>query len=680
MKSSDPVFSRHNPFPPEPHLARAHYNPSRSKKLTKQQKKLALSPVRFEQLASSSEPPPKTSASLSQEDQRFLKGSHRVVLCPPPSVKEPQIFSESWPYADPTSSPASVAASSWAEPQTSRPEHTEPGRTSVLEKYIERFRYGRPQSREERQSMVTTGVDEPPLWVMSSSSPKPSSSTPTQSSKGSLRGQFDRRNNGTGGMRSPAEQSLPITSLSPTRGLLDLSALDLSDSSHCEPGEPEILQLQERACRLLQKSENSLSSGSSGIPISSEGLGCTDFSSPVSVEEPVRRPIVPSLMDTTNLLSTPSVSGGGPFPASSALGTRGSHTRPEDDILFQWRLRRKMEQARQWSQTSSHSSSFHQPLLSRLAQQPSPVSADSPQTAVLSFTPAPVESICSVSIPAASPAYQPAPDDSVTSSRSAPLPQPAGERATLDNEGLCNLPNTHPKVLRNPLDTMEPGSKHQTLSSPSQQPSERTEGERRVCIRREDVQAKGRPVVERGVSKAATSSRRKKSDRHVGAGDGIKRNQHLARASDGHGKGQERVSCRTKDSRRENRGHSGDRGSAGDHAPPPSSIHNTLGQVVSEVLFPDTDSPSLPRTPCSSDSSRFTPVAPPQSPSPPPRSVPQPSELIGQLMQEAQDSDGLEFEDDPLLVVLRQQRKWVKDQLSEVDAMLDDLNEDGYLL
>lgn len=37
------------------------------------------------------------------------------------------------------------------------------------------------------------------------------------------------------------------------------------------------------------------------------------------------------------------------------------------------------------------------------------------------------------------------------------------------------------------------------------------------------------------------------------------------------------------------------------------------------------------------------------------------------------DSDGQEFEDDPLLQVLRQQRKWLKEQLWEVDEMLQQL-------
>lgn len=38
-------------------------------------------------------------------------------------------------------------------------------------------------------------------------------------------------------------------------------------------------------------------------------------------------------------------------------------TRPEEDILFQWRLRRKIEQARDWPQSVQHSS-LHGPTFS----------------------------------------------------------------------------------------------------------------------------------------------------------------------------------------------------------------------------------------------------------------------------------------------------------------------------
>ncbi|KAL7849197.1 hypothetical protein SRHO_G00208200 [Serrasalmus rhombeus] len=699
MQSSDAVFMRQNPFPPEPLLARSHYSPSRARKTSKQQKKLALSPVRFGELASSPEPPPQTT-SLSLEDQHFLEGSHRVVICPVPSVKERLSFSESWPSTDLGSSRASAGASPCTEPQPPQYQHratSEMQEPSVLAKYIERFRYGRPQSREERQRFMTGQ----PFWCTSSSPPQSFSSTPTQTPKERLRGPFDCGNDLVDSMHSPPEWSQPNASLSPTRGLLDLSVLALSESSRCEPGEPEILQLQQRASRLLQKSENSLSSGSSLIPISSEGLGCSDFSSPVTADEPVRRPIVPSLMDS-NLLSTPSVSGRDPFAAPSALGTRGSCIRPEDDILFQWRLRRKMEQARQLPETSSHSTAFHQPLLSRLALQPHPASTDPPQKAGFSFTPVPVET-GPASTAAACPALQPAlrvssaticklqPEtsipthhNSITCSGSVLFPQPARERAILEPRASNSPQQAHLCVQGNSSESsVERCSEHHTASSQSPQPSENTGGEWHGRPYGENMlaKAKTRQGLENGMKTGATSSRKKKSDRHEGGENGVEGKQRIAKPSSRRARGQDGVSCKAKESSSENKRHNVGQGStrgvrSGDRAPPPSPIHNTLGQVVSEVLFPTTDSPTQSRTPCSLDSPRYTPPAPSQSPVPAQPSMPQPSEVIGQLMQEAQDSDGLEFEDDPLLLVLRRQRTLVKEQLCEVDRMLEELHED----
>lgn len=39
------------------------------------------------------------------------------------------------------------------------------------------------------------------------------------------------------------------------------------------------------------------------------------------------------------------------------------------------------------------------------------------------------------------------------------------------------------------------------------------------------------------------------------------------------------------------------------------------------------------------------------------------------------DSDEKEFEDDPLLQVLRQQRTWVKEQIREVDSVLNEFQD-----
>lgn len=53
----------------------------------------------------------------------------------------------------------------------------------ISARYIERFRYGRPQSRGERQKLAVDGADDQPFWWMSSNPSQPSSSTPTRTSK-----------------------------------------------------------------------------------------------------------------------------------------------------------------------------------------------------------------------------------------------------------------------------------------------------------------------------------------------------------------------------------------------------------------------------------------------------------------------------------------------------------------
>ncbi|KAK3531234.1 hypothetical protein QTP70_015234 [Hemibagrus guttatus] len=628
MKSSEAVFTKKNPFPPEPRRTKSHYSPTRAKKIPKQQKKLVLSPVRFTQSASPPESPP-----LSPEDQRFLEGSHNVLLCPPPSVKELQNFSESWPSTDQSSSPAST--------DVQHPQHTVTSRMqepSVLGKYIERFRYGRPQSRGERQKLTADGADDQPFWWMSSNPSQPSSSTPTRTSK-----------EHSGGM---------LQLLANTNFIVVLAVFQaLSDSPHCEQLEPGIFQLQERARKLLQRSEHTLSSGSSGVPISSEGLGCSDFSDPVSVDEPIRKPTVPSLIDTASFI-TPR----GPFHVATAPGPVGSRPRPEDDILFQWRLRRKMEQARQWSHTSSHSSALYQPLLSRLTLQPG-----------LSFT-------GGVSIPASCPVPEPVPSsssqvhpascintkaESISQSQTVSVPPYDREMGPKQTAHYIPQPCLRGQVWSSES-SGELCTKPQYSSSPSPSPQH---AESSGCQGRTGMQSSSRVEGGRGKKKSVMCPQKKKSDRYVGDRDMVEKNQQNVKGKDRHARGQEKVRSKNK----ENAGHRESQSSTRGVRPrdSPSPVHNTLGQVVSEVLFPSADAPVQPRTSRSS-----TTPAPPHSPAPPPQRSSHPSEVIGQLMQEAEDSDGMEFEDDPLLLVLRQQRKWVKEQLCEVDRMLDKFHKD----
>ncbi|XP_077063966.1 proline and serine-rich protein 3 isoform X8 [Siphateles boraxobius] len=658
--SSGAVFTKQNPFPPDPPLSRSHYSPSRFRKIPKQQRRLALSPVRFAEPPSLPHPPTQI-PQLRTEDQVLHERSRSVLLCPPSSNERQLNFSESWPSTDPSYSTDDTNASPCSEAQMQAmrnmlsPVTTGANEPSVLAKYIERFRFGRPQSREERQLQATVGRDDQPFWWMSTS--PLSTSTPTQTSEKHIRDPLDLMKDGPTSSQSPISKLLhDETTLSPARHMLDISMLSLSESSHCDQEEPAILQLQERADRLLQRSSGS-------VPISSEGLGCSDFSSPVSTDEPVRRPVMSTLMGSIN-----------------TVGSEGSGVRREDDILFQWRLRRKMEQARRWSQEApSHNSLLHIPpshtIVTNQKVQHSTLDSTPHQRANLSFTPVTFASleppVPESALPISSPSIsrlQPdvtreQPDPNI---QPKPLPQRSRNTVKKNLETPSAQPQHH-KQIRTQVSIPETTEKHgrsKRSSSPSPQTSDSTE-DRWPAV----TAVKRQTENERREKKP--SYQKKKSERHGGERGSIPMRARNSRGHEGVNRKPEEPSV---NNRWQEEGQRSTRGKlSGNQAPPPSPIHNALGQVVSEVLFAETDSPTLCKTESSSDSPTYTPPPPPQSPVASCPGVQQPFEVIDQLMQDAEDSDGQEFEDDPLLQVLREQRKWVKEKICEVDMMIQQL-------
>ncbi|XP_077063971.1 proline and serine-rich protein 3 isoform X12 [Siphateles boraxobius] len=659
MRSSGAVFTKQNPFPPDPPLSRSHYSPSRFRKIPKQQRRLALSPVRFAEPPSLPHPPTQI-PQLRTEDQVLHERSRSVLLCPPSSNERQLNFSESWPSTDPSYSTDDTNASPCSEAQMQAmrnmlsPVTTGANEPSVLAKYIERFRFGRPQSREERQLQATVGRDDQPFWWMSTS--PLSTSTPTQTSEKHIRDPLDLMKDGPTSSQSPISKLLhDETTLSPARHMLDISMLSLSESSHCDQEEPAILQLQERADRLLQRSGS--------VPISSEGLGCSDFSSPVSTDEPVRRPVMSTLMGSIN-----------------TVGSEGSGVRREDDILFQWRLRRKMEQARRWSQEApSHNSLLHIPpshtIVTNQKVQHSTLDSTPHQRANLSFTPVTFASleppVPESALPISSPSIsrlQPdvtreQPDPNI---QPKPLPQRSRNTVKKNLETPSAQPQHH-KQIRTQVSIPETTEKHgrsKRSSSPSPQTSDSTE-DRWPAV----TAVKRQTENERREKKP--SYQKKKSERHGGERGSIPMRARNSRGHEGVNRKPEEPSV---NNRWQEEGQRSTRGKlSGNQAPPPSPIHNALGQVVSEVLFAETDSPTLCKTESSSDSPTYTPPPPPQSPVASCPGVQQPFEVIDQLMQDAEDSDGQEFEDDPLLQVLREQRKWVKEKICEVDMMIQQL-------
>ncbi|XP_069041409.1 proline and serine-rich protein 3 isoform X2 [Lepisosteus oculatus] len=635
MKSSGAVFSRQNPFPPDPPLSKTHYNPSRAKTLPRPERRTALSPVRLSR-PPSPPPPPDT---LSPADERFLlAASNRLLPAGPPAADPQPSFSESWPSTDlgspqgadcapspgadapPPAAPAGKPQA-WAGP-------VGPREDSVLARYVERFRRGRPQSREERRRSAASEGEGARFWWLPASPPSSSPSALT-SEKGSSTARRAARSLSPS-PPSPAARSRLSPPVSPPRAALDLSPAALSDGSPRDPRDPEILRLQERARRLVQRSETSLSSSS--IPVSSEGLGTLDSSSRFSMDEPVRRPTVPSLLDPTTGLVTLA-----PLPRPSA----GGRPRPEDDILFQWRLRRKMELARERpllvpqdilpTDRMQESHSFRPAVTS---QRGAPHLDASPRESRGPGSPTPAPP----SFPVASPA--------LIASHPPPGHGPPDVPAHLHL--LCDI---LPCPLQPPHPA--PGSPPAADPPPSAEPP---------------------PPPGRG-SKGSSQSPPGVGTKEAGAA-GASRPER--RAS---GQGRESASAsarRARDSHKPRGPAQAQRGGPGSRreAAPASPVHSALGQVVSEVLFSPPNSPPGSQRSQTPDPQRDAPSSLPESSTPAP-GEPQPSEVVAQLLQDAEDSDGLEFEDDPLLQVLRWQREQVIEQL-RVDELLHEVQEESH--
>ncbi|CAJ0947820.1 unnamed protein product [Ranitomeya imitator] len=87
---------------------------------------------------------------------------------------------------------------------------------------------------------------------------------------------------------------------------------------------------------------------------------------------------------------------------------------------------------------------------------------------------------------------------------------------------------------------------------------------------------------------------------------------------------------------------------------PESPVHQALEQVISERLFSPLPSPKpkcekRERRPCTASEEDDA--------------DPRPVEIAAHLLEEAEDSDGAEFDDDPLLQVLREQRDSLRARL-----------------
>ncbi|XP_020832844.1 proline and serine-rich protein 3 isoform X2 [Phascolarctos cinereus] len=236
-----------------------------------------------------------------------LSPSRPPQLSPPASPPAPTSpdFEELWP------------STSLSSPSDLPEEQTDQLGDSVLAKYMARFRQAQPTSRQERQAAGPAAADF--WWLQPPTLGCPGPSADKEAGGGRLSPAIPTQT-----MPQRAGASRMEACMSGAHGG-HVSPLEASDTSALDL---EALSLQDRAAQLLLRSEISSSSSNevTSIPVSSEGLPSP---SPPFTSDP----------------------GAGPHPRESAPLTRTqvplpSVARPEDDILSQWRLRRKMEQAR----------------------------------------------------------------------------------------------------------------------------------------------------------------------------------------------------------------------------------------------------------------------------------------------------------------------------------------------
>ncbi|XP_037738864.1 proline and serine-rich protein 3 isoform X6 [Chelonia mydas] len=639
MESSTALFSvQGSPFAlGSP--ARSHYHPSPARLPGPQHQCTALSPAHLlpgvPAITLHRQCHPEPTAS-SPQDLSFLQGPSCWGTALDSDSTNP--FLESWPSTE-CSSPSTPEKTPDLR-QLLDPLASARDGESIIAKYIERFRHGQPSSRSQRQVPPIPTARE--FWWLEPAPPSDSST-----SKGGAKPDCAKLEEARPPLRP---MGVP------------------SDTSLLESPDPDTRSLQERAARLLLRSESSLSST---IPVSSEGLRSTPPSSIPDSDQTLPSPPHLSLLEPSP----------GPLPPAcwppAHIPQSSSSTRPEDDILFQWRLRRKMEQASQAGRSLSMLG-----WKSQLAWGPKTGDGACMTRPGLGLLPgvAAWKSGDGTAFPA--PAAQPevrsglewAPGSSVLhQGMGHPLEVPflSAEPAVRQNPIAVHVLGQLASVAT-PSSTPQPeGDGGGAAERWSSRDARRAAGPAERAASRDARRAAG--PAERAASRdarraAGPAERAASRDARRGmwavgvAQNILKETQQPSKPQPSQGRAA--LEPEATPSWRSRRGE--------------SSIHSALGQVISERLF----SPPASPHPTRGHQSGQGAVSPSEQGAagelPAPGSQhPQLLQLAAQLLEEAEESDGTEFEEDPLLEVLRGQREDLRSQLRAVDIAVSRLMSQG---